>query len=244
MKKIILFSCWICIAHIANSQDTKYDPMAILLLDKMSDVIGDLSSCSYTLDVSHDEYHHEFGMFKQLVRSEVYMVGPDKMIVDSWSAKGHRQFWYNGMEFGYFDYEEMNYGLVQAPGNIISMIDSIHAFYNYDFPAADFFYPAFTDDLIENSDRIFFLGRTSVGGESCYAILSTGKEFNTQIWIGSDSYHLPLKYVITYHTQNGSPQYEATFSDWRLNLNIPQSMFNFLPPPGANEVRLFSKSDK
>jgi hypothetical protein len=172
------------------------------------------------------------------------MVGPDKMIVNTWGPKGHRQLWYNGTEFGFFDYAENNYGLVVAPGTIISMIDSIHEYYGIEFPAADFFYPAFTDDLIESSDRIAFLGTTTIQGKSCFSILATGKDMTIQIWISNDSYNLPLKYVIVHPTEKGHAQFEATFSEWQLNPDIPEAMFDFLQPPGAREVRLFSKTDK
>ncbi len=244
MKNIKLLTLFLICSQFVIAQETKYDPTAILLLDKMSDVISSLTSVSFKVESSNDEDSYAYGMVKNFSSSHVHMVGPDKMIVNSWSPKGHRQLWYNGTDFGFFDYEESNYGLVEAPGTIIHMIDSIHQFYGFEFPAADFFYPAFTDDLIESSERISFTGNATIQGKSCFSVLAEGKEMNIQIWISNDSYNLPIKYVIVHHAKKGSPQYEATFSDWQLNPDIPEGMFNFSPPPGAREVRLFSKTDK
>ncbi|MBP6185979.1 MAG: DUF2092 domain-containing protein [Chitinophagales bacterium] len=244
MKKLLLSSIWVLFAFGTYAQATNYDPVAVLILDRMSDVIGDLNSCSYKTNASHDEFVPEYGMIKQFVNSEVHMVGPNKMVVNFWGPRGHRQCWYNGDQFAYYDYEENNYGLIEAPGTIIATIDSIHQYYNVDFPAGDFFYPAFTDDLIESSDKVVYLGTTNINGKECFHIAAMSKVSNTQIWISNDAYTLPVKYVIDYYTVADSPQYETTFSDWQINPDIPGVMFDFLPPPGAKQVRMMSTTEK
>ena len=244
MKKLMLSSIWVLFTLSAFSQTVKYDPTAVLILDRMSDIIGQLHSCSYKTNASHDEYVPEYGMVKQFVNSEVNMVGPNKMVVNFWGPHGHRQCWYNGNQFAFYDYDENNYGIVPAPATIIATIDSIHQYYDVDFPAADFFYPAFTDDLLENSDKVVYLGTTHLNGKECFHIAAMSKVTNTQIWISNDSYMLPVKYVIDYYTLADSPQYETTFSDWQINPDIPDVMFEFLPPPSATKVRIMSTTEQ
>lgn len=143
-----------------------------------------------------------------------------------------------------YDYEEKNYGIVPAPATLIAAIDSIHAKYSIDFPAADFFYPAFTDDLLESNDMLAYIGKTNINGVECFHMLTKNKETTSQIWISNDAFNLPSRYVITYTSKPGQPQYECIFKDWQVNPDLPLSMFNFLPPPGAHEVRLMSVDDK
>jgi len=244
MKKLLIGSIIVLFAIGTNAQATKYDPTAVLILDRMSDVIGALHSCSYKTSASHDVFVPEYGMTKQFVNSEVHMVGPDKMVVNFWGPSGHRQCWYNGNQFAFYNYDENNYGMVDAPATIIATIDSIHQYYNVDFPAADFFYPAFTDDLIESSDKVVYLGTTNLNGKECFHIAAMSKVTNTQIWISNDAYMLPVKYVIDYYTIADSPQYETTFSDWQINPEIPDVVFDFLPPPGATKVRIMSITEQ
>lgn len=244
MKKLLIGSIIVLFAIGTNAQATKYDPTAVLILDRMSDVIGALHSCSYKTNASHDEFVPEYGIIKQFVNSEVHMVGPDKMVVNFWGPSGHRQCWYNGDQFAFYNYDENNYGMVDAPATIIATIDSIHQYYNVDFPAADFFYPAFTDDLIESSDKVVYLGTTNLNGKECFHIAAMSKVTNTQIWISNDAYMLPVKYVIDYYTIADSPQYETTFSDWQINPEIPDVVFDFLPPPGATKVRIMSITEQ
>jgi len=245
MKRLLFGIFGFGLFTAVQAQDTtQYDPTAILILDRMSDVIGDMTSCSFKTIVSHDVLDPDYGMIKEFLNTEVYMQGPDKMVLNLYGPNGHRQCWYNGKQFAVFDYEEKNYGMVKAPGNLIAMIDSIHSKYNIDFPAADFFYPAFTDDVLESNDMLAYIGKVPINDMECFHIMAKNKTTTAQIWISNDAYNLPMRYVITYNSKPGQPQYECTFKDWQVNPDLPVSMFNFLPPPGTHEVRLMSVDDK
>ncbi len=243
IMKWILFGIFViglCATVMAqdSTKSNKYDPTAIMILDRMSDVIGEMNSCSFKTSVANDVSNPEFGTIREFVNSEIFMVGPDKMMLNYHGPKGHRQIWYDSTQYAIFDYEEKNYALVEAPNTIIAMIDSIHQHFEFDFPAADFFYPNFTDDLLDHSDRIALLGRTDINGAECFHILAKNTNITAQIWINNDAYNLPAKLVINYHSKPGNPQYECTFSDWHVNPNLPNAIFRFVPPPGAHRVRL------
>jgi hypothetical protein len=240
MKKIFFFFLLMLTFNL-YAQVSRFDTTAILILDKMSSVIGDLSSCNYTLNTSNDQIDVELGLVKQFTTHRVYMVGPDKMLVDSRGEKGHRGFWYNGEMLAYYSYSENNYAIIDAPANIIATIDTVNKTYGIDFPAADFFYPSFTDDLIENNDEIIFVGKSSVHEKECFHIIAKNSVMSTQVWISDDALFLPVKMVIIYYDVSPNQQYEATFSNWQLNPSLPNAMFEFTPPAGANKLKLIAK---
>jgi hypothetical protein len=243
MKKLLFGLFWSALSFGVFGQEVKIDSTAVLLLDRMSDVIGDLGSCSFQLNTSYDTPDPDYGLIKQFSTNEVYLVGPDKMLVNSTGDKGHRQFWYNGRQLFYYSYNENNYAVLETPPTILQTIDTVNKNFGIEFPAADFFYPTFTDDLIKNSDQITYLGQTQIMSKSCFHILANSKETSIQIWISNDAFNLPLRYAIIYRNLDGNPQYEATFSDWKINPDLPAAMFNFFPPPGARKIRLISKSE-
>jgi len=211
MKQTIISFLGLFLASGMMAQENKFDPAAIMILDRMSDVIGDMTSCSFKTSVAHDVADPDFGMVKQ---------------------------------FAIYDFEEKNYGMVPAPNNIIATIDSIHEHFGFDFPAADFLYPAFTDDLLESCDRIAFNGRAEINGHECFQVIAKNATTTSQIWISNDAFNLPVRYVITYDSKPGHPQYDCTFTDWQVNPDLPNAMFNFVPPPGTHEVRLMSTDQK
>jgi hypothetical protein len=244
MKKLLI--CLFCasIASGAQAQKAKIDTVALLILDRMSNVIGELISCGYRVSASYDLPDEMNGLVKKHSEHEIYMSGPNKMLVNSTGWKGHQEYWYDGEQLFYYSYDENNYAVIKAPATTLQTIDSVNKNYEIDFPAADFFYPTFTDDLIESSDQITLLDDTSVNGKDCFCVLANGKDKRIQIWISNDAFNLPVKYVIVYRNLEGYPQYEATLSDWKVNPNLPPSMFNFMPPPLAVKIRMISISGK
>ncbi|HSH20906.1 MAG TPA: DUF2092 domain-containing protein, partial [Draconibacterium sp.] len=225
-------------------QATKPDTTAVMILDQMSYVIGDLHSASFTVNVKNDVIDREVGLVSQYSESEVILDGPDKMQVHTKGGKGHLGYWYNGELLVYYSFDENNFVLFDALPTTLQTIDSINTTYGIDFPAADFLYPTFTDDLIANSTEIIFNGRKMIAGKECFHIISHGEKSTIQFWISSDAFTLPVKMLIIDHTKNPGLQYEATFSDWQLNKEYPASIFEFLTPPGAHEINILPKSKK
>ncbi len=243
MKKLILIFSASLLSICSNAQPAKYESSASIILDRMSDFIGDLQSCSFKLNVEIDNHNDDKIMVKDIGADEVFMVGPDKMLVNTNGLKGHRSYFYNGNQLAYYSHDENNYGIIDAPATIMETITEVNANYGLEFPAADFFYPSFTDDLIESSQQIKYLGKSNIGGKECFHLISIGSVVDAQFWISNDAYNLPMKFVLVYKTEKDSPQYEATFSDWQINPTLPDAMFNFVPPPGANEIRIVSKNE-
>src|SRR5262245_42002049 len=229
----------------ALPQSNTDDPKALTVLERMADNIGALHSCSFRLEVSHDEWEAEAGMLVKLHNShEVFLVGPDKMLVNTSGDAGHRGFWYDGKEAYSYWYGENNYGHVSAPATIIEMIDRIHEDYGVDFPAADLLYPTFVDDLKAQSQRILFQKPVRIGDQDCFHIAAKGTDQDMELWIANDAATLPVKYLFRTREKGQVTEYEATFSDWKMNPDLPPTLFRFTPPPGSREVRLVARNEK
>jgi len=244
MKTILIGSFLALLFVNVHAQKKQQDTLAILIIDRMSDMIGDLESCSFKLNAGIDEWDPSIGLVKHFTSYEVYLSGPSKMMVNVHGIRGHRQFLYNGEQLSYYSFDENNYGVIKTPGTSIEMIDSLHKLYDFDFPAGDFFYPAFTDDLLENADSVRYLGVVDFDGKEYFHIVAVSKDITLQFWINNDAYNLPAKFSITYKNKEGTPQYVASFSDWQINPTLPNAMFDFLPPPGASQVRIMAKNEK
>jgi hypothetical protein len=244
MKSILIGSFLTFLLINVQAQKKQQDTLAILIIDRMSDVIGDLESCSFKLNAAVDEWDPAFGLVKHYTSYEVYMSGQSKMMVNVRGIHGHRQFLYNGDQLAYYSYDENNYGVVKTPGTLVETIDSLHKLYDFDFPAGDFFYPAFTDDLLESCDTLDYLGIENIDGKEYFHIIAVSKDINCQFWISNDAYNLPAKFSITYKSKEGTPQYVAAFTNWEVNPSLPNAMFDFAPPPGASQVRIMAKNEK
>jgi hypothetical protein len=242
MKRIIFLTLFLIgILHKPVSAGT-YDSAAVMILDRMSDLIGSLQSCRFQLAVANDQGNSKGELVKYFTDYDISFSGASNLLIDAKGYHGHRQIRYNGKQFAYYSFTENNYGMLDVPDKTIQMMDSMNKKYGIDFPAADFFYPGFTDDMIEHTDSIILLEPVREGEKEYFQIMAYAKDFNVQFWIENGAYTLPARFCITYKNKAGNPQYMGIFSDWQLNINLPPTLFDFVPPPGARKVRIMSKS--
>lgn len=214
----------------------EYDSRAIEQLDKLAETIGNLDSCSYTLNT----YKLEADSTEIFIESDMYMRGPNKMYVYSVNSdKGERGMWYNGTKFAYYSFDNLEYDTIAAPENLLLAIDFVHTKYGIDFPAGDFFYPTFTDDIIRDFDNVWYEGDVTVDGVDCISILATNDSQELQLWIVKEN-NLPYKMAIL-SKEDKDEYYEATFSNWRSNPELPDLLFEFYPPSNSKRANLLNK---
>lgn len=242
MKKIFLFVL-ICSPLVqVRAQEYHVDPGAVIILDRMSEIIGNLNSCSFTVHTSTEKFDQEKGYLKDFYKLEVYMAGPDKMHVLNEGSKGKTGYWYNGDMLLYYAVNTNQYGFIETPDNIIETIDFVYQEYDLEYPAADFFYPGFTDDLLGTHERVSYEGLVKINGVEVHHIVAYGKETNVQIWISNDTFALPIRYLIHDLTNDKPLQFEGVFSNWVLNPVLPDAMFDFVVPESASRISIVSKS--
>lgn len=213
-----------------------YDEEAVANLDKISERIGELNSVSYTLSTFVEETNTDGELDQFSNTHDVYFRGPNKMHVHTKGTKGEKSYWYDGLSLSYYSYDQNSYDTVSAPESIIPAIDFLHDKYGIDFPASNFFYPDFTDDILNNFDSVFYLGEKIVDDVECIAIEASNNENILSIWIEKEI-GMPYKFIL--ERKEAHPgYYEATFTNWRINPALPDILFEFEPPEGAIRVKI------
>lgn len=226
-----------------QSSVPRVDSVALHILDKVSAGIQNLNSCSFRTTAYYDVWVDGLGYVKHSNVSEVAMAFPNKIKVHTTGDKGTHSIWYNGSIFTYYTKKNNQYSQFKFEGTIIQVIDSVNNSYGIEFPAADFFYPGFVSDLLNTGGNLIYVGTTPVDDKMCYHI--AGNDINGtvfQFWITDDESWLPCKMSISYKEDSGSAQYEAIYSGWIINSDIPPAMFNFETPPSSNKVKLVKTS--
>ncbi len=247
MYKKLLFVFLLGLAATQLSAQTptrRIDTVAVSILDKMSAVIGDLTSCSVTIKSNYDIHSRELGLVKHSDEEQLFLQGQTKLLLKSEGDKGSRDFFFNGNTLSYYSMDKNQYGQVDAAMPLMSMIDTVNKVYGIEFPIADFFYPSFVDDILGESKNLVYLGLTKVDGKECYHIAGTAPDKTFQFWISTDAYSLPLKVVVIYTSKENNPQYEAVLSDWKINPSLPDAIFTFTPPAGAKRIKLLPLNHK
>jgi hypothetical protein len=215
------------------AQTPSLDSTAILILNRMSDVLTELKSCRLAVSATYDIYHPALGLIKHADNADVILKGPDKFLVSLSGDKGARTFLFNGKTLSYYSFDNNHYAEFESPGSILDLADTVSRAFGIDFFVVDFFCPWFVEELTLNSSALSYLGLTPVDGIYCFHLAGVLSGFTYQIWIQKDPYFLPVKTVLVYTSREGTPQYEARFTHWTANQEIPDAIFGFTPPPGA-----------
>jgi hypothetical protein len=224
-----------------NAQVKKPDTIAVAIFDRMSDVIGEMSSISFTLQIRDDEMNQDLGMITRFTESRVNFNGPNQMQIHSYGDKGHRGFWFSGESLVCYSFEENNYTIIDSPSNTLDMINEVNDKYGIDFPAADFFSPTFTDDVLSNFDELKYVGKQTIESKECFYIIVKRNDMIVQLWIANDALNLPVKMLIMEIGGKVTEQYEATFSNWDINPFLPDAMFKFQTPPKAKKISILPR---
>lgn len=233
---LISATAWAQPADSAETPDRDIDPVAVLILNKMTSVIGDIEEACIDIEYLYDVRTGELGLVKHSQRATWCVKGSEKMVLDIDGDKGRRTFWYSGSQFAYYSWDNNQYAMLDISGNIIDVVDTISRMYGVEFPGVDVFYPTFAEDVVATSDRLTFLGQTEINGKECFHIAATTPELNWEVWVSKDLYFLPVKLLIRYVAAEGSPVYEFNYSNFDLKSGLPPAMFEFVPPPAAQRI--------
>ncbi len=240
MKKKFLLTISLVFALLSmQAKENRVDSLAVYTLDRMNTTMQSLQSCSFLTHTTYDVFQENLGYVKHSDEAEMYIQFPDKLKMRSMGDKGNRSMFYNGSKFNYYSFDKNHYASISASGDVIQLFDNVNKKYGIEFPAADFFYPDFADDVVKTGGNLVYLGITKVNGQNCFHI--AGNDVNGtgfQFWIAEDDYFLPVKMVLVYKDDNGQSQFEAVYSDWKLNPALPASLFEFNAPPAAKETKM------
>jgi hypothetical protein len=238
IKAVFLVTLFI----ISYSVKAQVDSIAVSILDNMSDILSNLSSCKLHLNTQYDIYNEQLGLVKNSDQADIFLKAPNKVLVQRWGDKGKKNVYYDGATLTYYSIDNKQYATAPAPATIMDMIDEFHDKYGIDFPAADVFYADFVDQLLDISNTLAYLGVTNVNDKECFHIAGATDSLTYQIWVTKDGTFLPVKIGIVYLMKPGTPQYEAMYSAWELNPAIEDSMFDFIPPPDVKKIKLILKT--
>lgn len=221
------------------------DTAALFIMQRMSNTLQNIKSCSLHVEAFYDTPTDNLGLIKRSKEENVYARFPDHLLIDNREENEHHALLYNGKQMVYYSYDNNDYSNIDSvPTTILEAIQVLSRTYGIEVPAADFFYPSFTSDIKTTALTLSYLGTTTVNGKECFHIAGKDSTMTYQFWINNDPLFLPAKMVIVYNNRPGVPQYEAIYTDWKLNVDIPESIFEFVVPPNSEKIIIKPTADQ
>ncbi len=212
------------------------DPKADGLVRNMSDYLRGLKG--FTFEAEHTtEVVLDSGQKVQFEgRSDVAMRRPNKIRSDRRGEVVDAAFYYDGDTVTIYGKRLNLYAQAPAPGTIDETIDQVRNRYDIQAPAADFLYANPYEVLMDGAVSSKYVDEATVDGAPCDHVMISRGDVDLQLWIEQGERPLPRKYVITTKDEPSQPEFTVRLHDWDTAAVLPDVVFTFAPPAGAERV--------
>ena len=172
--------------------------------------------------------------------SKVWVHRPAGLRTDRITKDDQLQFFYDGHTFTLYGKRAGFYAQLAAPDTLDKAIVAMSQQLDLDAPGADLLaddaYAALTEDVISG----FRVGSETIDGAPCHHLAFRGNEVDWQIWIEEGARPLPRRFLITSKKVQGSPQFAVYLSEWNMRTKLPEKVFAFEPPAGAQKIEFLT----
>lgn len=219
-------------------QSRLVEPRADALVRAMSDRLARADALAFEADEVYDEVPEHSPRQQLTSRRGVLLRRPDHLAGDASGDAVHRSFYYDGHILSVIDREQNVWASGTVPQTIDETLDWVFNETGTVIPLADFLYADVYSRLMEHVQRGVYLGIHDVGGVPCHHLSFEQATIDWQIWIDAGAEPVPRKLVIAYKTEDEVPQYAVTIRKWNLKAKVPDPLFQFEPPEGAQRVEI------
>ena len=245
--KLGLSCCLIATLFIVASSDILYaapettsrkiDPEAEKYIRELSEYRKNIKNCTLkvfdTIDImQNDGQKLQFSHIRTLALSL-----PFKLHIVTTGDLSNRSIWKNRKTLTIMDRDKNVYTQVAAPGTVDEVMDRLLEIYGTRTPLADLISEDIYRVLTANAESIQYVGLNYAGGVKCHHLAAIQKNIDWQIWIRQGEDPCLQKVVITYKKKPGQPQYTLYLQERKVLSSLPDEVFEFKPPAGAERLR-------
>jgi hypothetical protein len=205
-------------------------------LKRMGEFLGTLPRFAFEAEETFDEVP-DGELRRQLTNvRRVAVERPNRMAADATGDTLNRAAWYDGKTVTLLDKDDNVYATVEALATIDATYDMLEAEYGFSLPLVDLLYSDPYAVLMEGVTYGRYLGIHQAAGVACHHLAFSQDTIEWQIWIDAGDEPLPRKLVISYVAEPGEPQYSAVIRRWTLDAPVPEGLFTFEAPEGAQKI--------
>ncbi|WP_228719954.1 DUF2092 domain-containing protein [Methylococcus geothermalis] len=223
-------------ATAESTQEQVIGPQVDLLLRQMGDYLKSAKEFSVHVDVLYDDLLASGQKIQLAAYDDIAVRRPDRFRVRYRTDTGGKRAWYDGKTFTLLDEAHGTYATEQTPAGIDATLDYLITQLGFTPPLSDLLYSDPYAILKQHAVFGFYAGLSEVEGAPCHHLAFVAKNVDWQLWIDDGKLPLPRKFVITYKTLPGAPQYMAVLSDWDFASRLPDSAFGAALPPKAERI--------
>ena len=155
---------------------------------------------------------------------------PDKVHAVLTGKDEERHFYFDGRTVTVYDATKQFYAIEPVRGSIDDMLRFLDERFSFMPPLAEFLANDPYAFLGVRARSAQLAGTRSINGTECRQVNVTGEVADAQLFVATGT-GLPCELTATFTRMEGRPGLFARFSNWKLDVSIPDDHFVFRPPP-------------
>ena len=214
--------------------ESQAEARAVLL--RALETIETAKSLSFKMEAAHDVVQDsgetlEFGNVRT-----VTLRRPDRLRMRSQLRNGDEViFVYDGETGTIYSPHQKTYARAALGSTVDEAMDRMVSEIGVPVPVSELLESDVTS-LMGSVEDPLPVGPSKVGGVECDHLAFRNPTVDAQFWISREEPRLPRRVVLTYHQEEGTPQFRADFSEWSLEAEAPDSLFVLDLPDGVQKV--------
>jgi len=230
-------------AAVSPAAKPSIPPLADKLLTSACEALASSNAFTFHAEILFDQLLPRAVKVQFAGAMDFALQRPDQLMVDYQSDLGSKMLWYQGTTLTILDPSHGVYSTVSVPGSIDGMLEQVATSQGLTIPLSDLAFSDPTQNL--RKDIIFggYIGINDVNGVDADHLAFSSSREDLQLWLARSGKPIPLKLVITYRTEPGSPEYMATFSDWKFPTEIPSSRFRATLPKDVKRIEFLKNQE-
>jgi hypothetical protein len=165
---------------------------------------------------------------------------PDRLYADVTGDDGSIKMLYDGKAIVLYGVEEKKYVSIPVAGDISSALEAVEEATGTDFPLADLLSDDPGKSVLSGVTSGGQVGRATIDGVRCrhFYFVQAADDLELELWLEDNDRSLPRRFVVTYRSLPGRPNFIAELSAWNFSISAPDNEFEFNPPPGVTKADL------
>jgi hypothetical protein len=210
---------------------------ALASLKKMSEFLASRPTLRFESDIQYDAVQMsgqkiEFGSHRKFT-----FVAPDRARIETLHWDGAKEVaTFDGERFSAALPMQAVYATTQYAGTVAEAVEHLDTEYGMASPLFDLVRRDLADDVASRVLSARRIGTVTIEGTVCDHLAFLAEHLDFQLFIRQGEEPVPMRLVIDYHGEPGNPQFRARMHDWDLAAELPDELFRFIPPAGAQQV--------
>ncbi len=220
------------------------EPQVEQVLNRACTELSAAKEFSYHAEITFDSVLPSLVKLQYSAAMDAAVVRPNRLAINYQSDLGAKRIWYNGKTLTILDPPHMAYASVAVPDSIDAMLAQVANEKNLSIPLKGFDVSNPCAVVYKDVLRSKYVGLNDAAGVDCDHLAFIQEDVDWQLWVDHKGKPLPRKIVITYKKLPTQPQWEAVFSDWRFDRQLPASFFQPRIPKGAIKTEFIESKEK